>query len=143
MLPNLSPTKFKKFSMKNLFTCCTQLTNAFGNCTGNIKVILMLLFFVATGNVVKAQNPPPACNIVGPLTACANHNPADTTHDFLIIIQVARATTSSTISYSFASNSSGAFIRKDLHGTIVGPANNTATGVTLAQCNPLVGVNYN
>jgi len=98
-----------------------------------IKIFATLFLFVFMGHyIARAQATNPACNIAGPLTACSVANPADTTHDFVIYITVAKSTANSMISYSFASNSAGAFIRKDLHGTIL-HYQGTATGVTNAR----------
>ncbi|MCF6130752.1 T9SS type A sorting domain-containing protein [Flavobacterium wongokense] len=61
----------------------------------------------------------PACNLIGPLEACAVADPNDTSGDIIINVEVARsgapnllnATTNLNFTYSFPSNSSGAFIR--------------------------------
>ncbi len=53
----------------------------------------------------------PSCNLVGPLEACAVANPLDTSGDITIIVQVARSGAGVSLTYSFGSNTSGAFIR--------------------------------
>jgi hypothetical protein len=65
------------------------------------------------------RNISPACNLIGPLEACAVADPNDTSGDIIINVEVARsgapnllnATTNLNFTYSFPSNSSGAFIR--------------------------------
>src|ERR1019366_5003013 len=110
-ISNLSSNNLKYFGMKTLPTCCPKLTkNIFNNWASNIKVFLMLLFFVVFAQFgAKAQAPPPACNVVGPLVACAEHDPSDADDDIVMYIVVARSPPNSTISYSFVSNSAGAF----------------------------------
>ena len=70
------------------------------------KALTALLFFVCIINFdVKAQSGRPSCNISGPLEAIASGP------DIIINIEVAHSTATPDISYTFKSNSSGAFIR--------------------------------
>ena len=82
----------------NKFYCCCLLV--FLLCTGFFSQRIS-----AQGSLV------PSCNLVGPLEACAVADPTDTSGDIIINVQVARSGAGVSLTYSFGSNSSGAFIR--------------------------------
>src|SRR6476620_3247330 len=104
--------------MKNstLFSSKTGVANAFSCCC----CLLVLLFWGLFSQQVSAQGTlVPACNIIGPLTSCAVADPSDTSGDMTMTVEVARSgvpnlngpTNNLNFTYSFPSNSSGAFIR--------------------------------
>jgi hypothetical protein len=102
-------------NFKNRFYCCME------SMKGNYKFLLVFLLFMGSfSQGISAQGTlVPACNLIGPLTACAVANPADTSGDMVINIEVARSGSPNLIDaqhnanfvYSFPSNTSGAFIR--------------------------------
>jgi len=70
------------------------------------KAFTALLFFVCIINFdIKAQSGHPSCNISGPLEAIASGP------DIIINVEIARSTAAPNLTYTFKSNSSGAFIR--------------------------------
>lgn len=88
--------------------------------------LFLLLFLGLFSQAVSAQGSlVPACNLIGPLEACAVADPNDTSGDMIINVEVARsgtpnllnATTNLNFTYSFSSNSAGAFIRS--YGNVV------------------------
>ncbi|WP_309612665.1 T9SS type A sorting domain-containing protein [Flavobacterium sp.] len=101
-------------------------------------VMVFMLFMGFVSQKVSAQGTlVPACNLIGPLEACAVADPNDTSGDIIINVDVARsgspnlvnATTNSNFTYSFQSNSSGAFIRS--YGPVVYNAGTNRTTQTL------------
>jgi hypothetical protein len=106
-----------------------------GRCCCILFFVLFMGFFSqgisAQGTLV------PACNLIGPLEACAVSDPNDTSGDIIINVEVARsgapnlanATTNLNFTYSFSSNSSGAFIRT--FGNVVYNAGTNKTTQTL------------
>ncbi|MGC4040184.1 MAG: T9SS type A sorting domain-containing protein [Flavobacterium sp.] len=108
---------------KDRFYCCLE------SLKGNYKFLLVFMMIMGSFmQGVSAQGTlVPSCNLIGPLEACAVVDPSDTSGDFIINIEVARSgspnlgvnpltglsdgTFNTNFLYSFASNSSGAFIR--------------------------------
>lgn len=117
-------TLFNFNKHNNIARCCSSL---------------FLLFFMGLfSQAVFAQGTlVPACNLIGPLEACAVVDPNDTSGDIIINVEVARsglpnllnATTNLNFTYSFSSNSSGAFIRS--YGNVVYNAGLNKTTQTL------------
>lgn len=108
--------------MKNLTLFNLNKHNNSARCCGSLFLLLFLGFFSqvsAQGSLV------PACNLIGPLEACAVADPNDTSGDMVINVEVARsgtpnllnATTNLNFTYSFSSNSTGAFIRS--YGNVI------------------------
>ena len=120
----------------NIFYCCCE------SLKGNAKLFLVfLLFMVSFSQGVSAQGTlVPACNLTGPLEACAASSAGDTSKDIIVTIDVARsgapnllnATTNLNFTYSFPSNSSGAFIRS--YGNVIYTASSNSTQQTLVVC---------
>jgi hypothetical protein len=100
--------------------------------------LLFLLFMGFFSQGISAQGSlVPACNLIGPLEACAVADPNDTSGDIVINVEVARsgapnlanATTNLNFTYSFSSNSAGAFIRS--FGNVIYNAGTNKTTQTL------------
>ncbi len=108
--------------MKNLTLFNLNKHNNSARCCSSLFFLLFWGFFSqvsAQGSLV------PACNLIGPLEACAVADPNDTSGDIVINVEVARSgtpnllntTTNLNFTYSFSSNSTGAFIRS--YGNVV------------------------
>ncbi|MEO7173821.1 SdrD B-like domain-containing protein [Flavobacterium sp.] len=115
---------------KNRFYCCLE------SLKGNYKSLLIFLLFMGSfSQGISAQGTlVPACNLVGPLVACAVANPSDTSGDIVINLEVARsgapnladAQHNLNFVYTFPTNSAGAFIRS--YGNVVyNPVTNRTT----------------
>ena len=115
---------------KNRFYCCMESLKA------NRKFLFIFLLFMGSFlQGISAQGTlVPACNLVGPLVACAVLDPSDTSGDIIINLEVARSGAPNLTDpqhnlnfvYSFPTNSSGAFIRS--YGTVVyNPVTNRTT----------------
>ena len=99
-------------------------------------IFLFLMGFFSQG-VFGQGTLVPACNLIGPLEACAVADINDTSGDIIINVDVARsglpnllnATTNLNFTYSFSSNSSGAFIRT--FGPVIYNAGTNRTTQTL------------
>ena len=105
----------------SLYCCLEALKNA--------KLFLVLILFMGLFmQGVSAQGTlTPACNLTGPLTACAVSNPSDTSGDITITATVARSGAGATLTYSFVSNSSGAIIRLPLAPQVYNAVTNVTT----------------
>lgn len=108
--------------MRNLTLFNLNKHNNSTRCCSSLLLLVVLGFFSkasAQGTLV------PACNLIGPLEACAVADSNDTSGDIIINVEVARsgtpnllnATTNLNFTYSFSSNTAGAFIRT--YGNVV------------------------
>ncbi|UPT69692.1 MAG: T9SS type A sorting domain-containing protein [Flavobacterium sp. JAD_PAG50586_2] len=131
-------------SFKDSFYCCCE------SLKGNFKFLLVFALFMAsfTQGVSAQGTLVPSCNLIGPLEACAVLNPADTSGDFIINIEVARSGApdftgplppgvprlnfNNNFAYSFVTNSSGAFIRS--YGTVNYNVTTNKTTQALTVC---------
>ena len=104
-------------------------------------VLVFMLFMGFVSQKVSAQGSlVPACNLLGDLTRCAVANGSDTSQDIEITADVARSgspnlvnpTTNSNFTYSFITNSSGAFIRS--YGPVLYDAGLNRTKQVLIVC---------
>src|SRR5688572_18925258 len=135
-------------SFKDSFYCCCE------SFKGNFRFLLVFALFMAsfTQGVSAQGTLVPSCNLIGPLEACAVIDPADTSGDFIINIEVARSgapiigvnpltglndgTYNTNFNYTFVTNSSGAFIRS------YGPVNyNISTNKTTQALTVCPGTN--
>ena len=108
---------------KNSFYCC------FKNFKRNSNIFLVMILFMGSFiQGVSAQGTlTPACNLTGPLIACAVPNPTDTSGDITITATVARSGSGALLTYSFVSNSSGAIIRLPLAPQVYNAVTNVTT----------------
>ena len=104
----ISTTNCEQIQNGNIFCC---LFEKFKNSS---KFLLPLILFFGLIQGVFAQGTlQPACNIGGPLEACAKTSTANTSGDMVIDIDVARSGVGAILTYTLNPllNSSGAFIR--------------------------------
>src|SRR4051812_40697019 len=73
-------------------------------CSSLKKMVALFCFAVMMVSGIQAQQPAPACNLIGPLAACLDGG------NILITNEIAFSTQNPTLSYTLPVNTTGAYI---------------------------------